>query len=151
MSNLLMLNPGFVVILAGVICALLPVGAVRKALVLAAPAFAAVMIFNAFNAGGAAQYVISVGPVDLTLMRIDRLAMLWGYVFCLAGVLNAIYGFHEKCRITDSSALIYMGAALSGVLEQVIEHCLLLFHLRLHGFHQVVGAQHAAVPRGDLV
>lgn len=115
MSNLLMINPGFVIILAGVLCALLPVGAVRKALVLAAPIFAGVMIFNAFNAADAAQYVVSVGPVDLTLMRIDRLAMLWGYVFCLAGVLNAIYAFHEKCRITDSSALIYMGAAVSGV------------------------------------
>jgi len=43
----------------------------------------------------------------LTTLRIDSLAIIWGYIFCLAGVLNAIFGFHEKCKITDSSALIY--------------------------------------------
>lgn len=115
---LLNVNPGFIIILAGVLCALFPMSPVRKALVLLAPIFAGVMIFNAFaafNAGNAPTSIMSVWNLDMTLMRIDRLAMLWGYVFCLAGVLNAIYGFHEKCRITDSSALIYMGAAVSGV------------------------------------
>ncbi len=115
MIDLLTINPGFVIILAGVICALLPVGIIRKSLLLAAPIFAGVMIFNAIGAADQARMVISIGSVDLTLMRIDRLAMIWGYVFCLAGVLNAIYGLHEKCQITDSSALIYTGAAISGV------------------------------------
>ena len=43
--------------------------------------------------------------------------MVWGYLFCLAGVINGIYGLHEKCRITDSSALVYTGAAIAGVLS----------------------------------
>ena len=119
MIDLFMSNPGFLIILAGILCALIPIDQIRKALVLLAPVGAAVMIYQAF-----AQFTgpdplilhsVGVGSQDLVTMRIDRLSMLWGYVFCLAGVLNAIYGFHEKCKITDSSALIYMGAAVSGV------------------------------------
>ena len=119
MSSLLTVNPGFVIILAGVLCGLLPVSPLRKSILLGAPILAAAMIFQAFGQvtgnDPSVLKTVTVGPIELSLMRIDRLAMLWGYVFCLAGVLNAIFGFHEKCRITDSSALIYMGAAVSGV------------------------------------
>ncbi len=115
MIDILLSNPGFVIIFAGILCALIPVSEVRKFLVAAAPIAAGYMIFTAFKDADAARTAISVGGQELILMRIDRLAMLWGYVFCLAGVLNAIYGLHEKCKITDSSALIYMGAAVSGV------------------------------------
>ncbi len=115
MIDLILSNPGFLVIIAGVLCALVPISSIRKFLVGAAPIAAAVIIFTAFKDPEAARTAISVGGQEMILMRIDRLAMLWGYVFCLAGVLNAIYGLHEKCKITDASALIYMGAAISGV------------------------------------
>ncbi len=115
MIDILLSNPGFIIILAGMLCALIPISEIRKFLVGAAPIAAAYMIFTAFKDAEAARTVISVGGQDMTLMRIDRLSMLWGYVFCLAGVLNAIYGLHEKCKLTDSSALIYMGAAVAGV------------------------------------
>ena len=115
MIDMLLSNPGFLIILAGVLCALIPVNQIRKAILTLAPIVAGYMIFTATKDMEAARYAVSVGGQELTLMRIDRLAMIWGYVFCLAGVLNAIYGFHEKCKVTDSSALIYMGAAVSGV------------------------------------
>lgn len=112
------INPGFWLILAGVICTLLPIGSARKGLVIAAPILAGLLIFQLHSPtqteliGG----VIQFGPVELTTLRIDNLSLIWAYLFCLAGVINGIYGLHEKCRITDSSALVYTGAALSGVL-----------------------------------
>jgi len=115
MIDLIFSNPGFVIILAGIVCALVPVHQVRKFLVGAAPVAAAYMIFTAFKDPGAAYTAVTAGGQEFILNRIDRLAMIWGYVFCLAGVLNAIYALHEKCKITDSSALIYMGAAVAGV------------------------------------
>jgi len=115
MIDILQINPGLWVILAGIICAFLPVGQIRKALVLLAPIFAGMMIFQIYGAQEVIGGVITFAGMDYTTLRIDRLSMIWGYLFCLAGVLNAIYGLHEKCRITDSSALIYMGAALAGV------------------------------------
>lgn len=112
---LLQVNPGFYFILAGIVCAILPINVVRKTLLVLTPIFAAFMIFTIYGTQEVISGVITVGPLELITLRIDRLSMIWGYVFCLAGLLNGIYGFHERCRITDSSALIYMGAAICGV------------------------------------
>lgn len=109
------INPGFIIILAGLLCAFVPSSQIRKALVLLAPIAAGVLIFKQFNAAEVIGGIWSVGPIELTTLRIDSLAIVWGYIFCLAGVLNAIFGFHEKCKLTDSSALVYMGAAVAAV------------------------------------
>jgi len=116
MIDLFQINPGLFVIAAGIVCAFLPVGQIRKALVLMAPVIAGYLIFQI---RGSAQEVLAgklfLGSIELTTLRIDSLSYIWGLLFCLAGILNGIYGLHEKCRITDSSALIYMGAAIGGV------------------------------------
>ena len=113
------INPGLWVILAGLICALLPVGQIRKAFVVAVPVIAGVLIYQLYSVDQASHIggVFQFGPVELTTLRIDSLSVVWGYLFCLAGVINGIYGLHEKCRITDSSALVYTGAAIAGVLS----------------------------------
>jgi len=115
MIDILQINPGLWVILAGILCAFIPVGQVRKALVLLAPIFAGIMIYQIQGPQEVLGGKLLFGGQEFTTLRIDRLAMIWGYLFCLAGVLNAIYALHEKCKITDSSALIYMGAAMAGV------------------------------------
>jgi len=113
------INPGLWVILAGLICTLLPIGHARKAFVIAAPIFAGVLIFqiHGLNPGAHFGGQLIFGPVELTTLRIDKLSVVWGYLFCLAGIINGIYALHEKCRMTDSSALIYTGAAIAGVLS----------------------------------
>jgi multicomponent Na+:H+ antiporter subunit D len=113
------INPGLWVIFAGLICTLLPIGQARKAFVIAAPIFAGFLIFqiNGLNPGAHFGGRLNFGPVELTTLRIDKLSVVWGYLFCLAGIINGIYGLHEKCRMTDSSALVYTGAAIAGVLS----------------------------------
>ncbi len=119
MLDLFLTNPGMVIILAGILCALIPISQVRKALVVGAPIVAGFMVHNAFSQFSGPDplilHSVSVGSLELVTMRIDRLSMLWGYIFCLAGVINGIYGLHERCKITDASALIYMGAAIAAV------------------------------------
>ena len=112
---LLQINPGFYFILAGLIAAVMPSNMVRKALLVFTPLFAGFMIFQIYGTQVVIGGKLAVGPQELVTLRIDRLSMVWGYMFCFAGILNGIYGLHEKCKITDSSALIYMGAALCGV------------------------------------
>ena len=113
------INPGLWVILAGLICTLLPIGHARKAFVIAAPVIAGFLIFQIHGLDPAAHFGgrLQFGPVELTTLRIDKLSVVWGYLFCLAGVINGIFALHEKCRMTDSSALIYTGAAIAGVLS----------------------------------
>ena len=119
MIDLFQVNPGLWMVLAGIICALVPKGEAfalsRKAIVIGAPILAAVMITQIYTTQEVITGKFSIGSIDLTTLRIDNLSMVWGYLFCLIGVLNGIFGLHEKCRITDSSALIYAGAAIAGV------------------------------------
>ncbi|MEP6342500.1 MAG: Na(+)/H(+) antiporter subunit D [Maricaulaceae bacterium] len=112
---LLNLNPGILIILAGIICAVMPASQIRKLLVLAAPIAGVVSISMLYTDQEVIGGLIEIGGQTFTTLRIDSLSLIWGYIFCVVGVLNGIYGLHEKCQITDSSALIYMGAAIGGV------------------------------------
>lgn len=116
MIDLYQINPGLWVILAGLICAVMPANSLRKALAVIAPVFAAVMIFHIYDNTEVLAGQFEIGGVTLTTLRIDNLSVVWGYLFCLAGLINAIYALHEKSWITDSSALVYTGAAIAGVL-----------------------------------
>jgi multicomponent Na+:H+ antiporter subunit D len=120
MFDLMNINPGFWVIAAGLVCALIPktpaTHYLRKLILISAPVFAAWLIFIIKTDVEVLGGILNFGPIELTTLRIDNLSVVWGYLFCLAGLINGIYGLHEKCRITDSSALIYTGAAIAGVL-----------------------------------
>ena len=73
MIDILQVNPGLWVILAGIICAFLPVGQIRKALLLLAPIFAGMMIFQIYGAQEVIGGVITFAGMDYTTRRIDRL------------------------------------------------------------------------------
>jgi len=118
MSDLLPhINPAFVIILAGILCIFSPSHFVRKALMIAAPVFAGIMIFQSYDPINTMRGQFTFAGIDFTTVRIDRLSMIWGYVFCLAGLINGIFAFHEKCKISDSAALIYTGAGLGAVFS----------------------------------
>ena len=111
------INPAFIIILAGLICIFSPSHYVRKALMIVAPVLAAVMIFQTYDPLHTLRGQFTFAGVEFTTVRIDRLSMIWGYVFCLAGLINGIFAFHEKCKISDSCALIYTGAGLGAVFS----------------------------------
>ena len=117
MIDFYQINPGLWVILAGLICGVMPASSLRKGLAILAPIFAAVMIFNIYDNTEVIAGQFDVGGITLTTLRIDNLSVVWGYLFCLAGFINAVYALHEKSWITDSSALVYTGAAIAGVLS----------------------------------
>ena len=51
----------------------------------------------------------------LVLMRVDRLSLMFGYVFMIAAALNAIYAMHHNDTVQHVSALVYAGSALGAV------------------------------------
>jgi multicomponent Na+:H+ antiporter subunit D len=51
----------------------------------------------------------------LTPVRVDKLSLVWGYIFHLAAFLSALYSLHVKDRGQHVSAMIYVGAAVGGV------------------------------------
>ncbi len=115
-------SPAFILIAAGILAGFIPASnissAARKVLLIGAPALALVLINMIYFSQSQNTYLgghLSFAGIELTTLRIDNLSIIWGYIFCFAGILNGIYGLHEKCKITDTSALIYTGAGIGAV------------------------------------
>ena len=51
----------------------------------------------------------------LVLMRVDRLSLLFGYVFLIASLLNVIYALHVKDTVQHVASLVYAGSAIGAV------------------------------------
>ncbi len=106
------LNPGLLMVFAGLLSALLPFG-LRKAVALAAPAIGIAVLWSTPTG---ALSVVSLFGFDLTLLRLDALAFPFALIFLIAAVLNGIYALHQDDRLQDSSALVYAGAAIGATL-----------------------------------
>lgn len=114
-------SPSFILIFAGILAAFIPVTSIRKILMIGAPALALVVLNALFlhaGSNGANAFLggrMVVAGIELSTIRIDQLSLIWGNIFAFAGIINGIYGLHEKCKITDTCALIYTGAGLGAV------------------------------------
>jgi multicomponent Na+:H+ antiporter subunit D len=53
--------------------------------------------------------------LPLTTVRVDKLSLLFGYVFLIAAFIVAIYSLHERDTIQQVAGLIYAGSALGAV------------------------------------
>jgi multicomponent Na+:H+ antiporter subunit D len=58
---------------------------------------------------------IELFGIPLTLVRVDRLSLLFGYVFLAAAFLNAVYALHSKDTMQHVAMLVYAGSALGAV------------------------------------
>lgn len=107
------LNPAYPVLLAGVLCAILPNHHARKALMLAGPLAGLGLWFATPEPG--VYGVHEIAGFVFETFRFDSLSRVWGLVFLIAAVLNGIYALHERSRLADSSALLYAGAGIGAV------------------------------------
>ena len=111
-------SPAFILIAAGILAAFVPSYHGRKVLMIGAPLMALLLIGKIYLGAGTNGYtggLITVAGIELTTFRLDYLSLLWGIIFSFVGIINGIFGLHEKCKITDTSALIYTGAGIGAV------------------------------------
>jgi len=52
---------------------------------------------------------------EITPLRIDRLSLLFGYLFHIAALIGIIFSLHVKSTLQQSTSLIYAGSALGAV------------------------------------
>ena len=106
------LPPGIILIVGALLLPLLK-GRLRQLwwLLLPVASFAHLLLY--LPAGS--ELSISVFDYELTLFRIDRLSLVWGYIFHIAAIVGAIFALHVKDRLEQTSALAYVGAAIAGV------------------------------------
>jgi multicomponent Na+:H+ antiporter subunit D len=105
------LPPGFVFILGALFVPLLK-GNLRRGFMLLLPVLAFV---NLIHLPHGDSWTLSFLGLDLVLARVDRLALLFGYIFILIGLITTIYALHVEDIAQNMAGLLYTGSALGVV------------------------------------
>ena len=61
------------------------------------------------------QVSLALFDYELTPVRIDRLALVWGYIFHLAAFISALYALHVRDSLQHVSGAAYAGTAIGAV------------------------------------
>ncbi|MFB3104477.1 MAG: proton-conducting transporter membrane subunit, partial [Pseudomonadales bacterium] len=106
------LPPGAILILGSPLVALLR-GRLQQAALLLLPLLSAAQLLLFLPAGTSVS--IECFGYELMPVHIDRLSLVWGYIFHIAAFISALYAVHVKDSVQHVSAMIYVGAAIGAV------------------------------------
>jgi multicomponent Na+:H+ antiporter subunit D len=104
--------PPFLLFYIGAILAGLCQGRVRATVLLGTIALSAL---NLWQLPENFRITSSLMDLDLIPVQLDRLNLLFGYLFHIAALIGVIYSLHVKDRIQQSAAMLYAGSALGAV------------------------------------
>ncbi|MAF65448.1 MAG: Na(+)/H(+) antiporter subunit D [Planctomycetes bacterium] len=110
-ESLALLPPGLILILGALVLPFLR-GRVQAALTLLLPlvSFAHLSLLS----DGSTTNLEALGA-SLTVVRVDRLSLIFGIVFHIAAVLSALYALHVRDTTQHVSAMVYVGSAVGAV------------------------------------
>lgn len=108
---LLAIPPGMILIVGAFLAALLP-GKLRAIAGIALPILGFAHLYGLPD-----DYTWTFQLFDTTieLVRVDRLAFIFGTIFHLAAFLSALYAYHVDDRVQQIAGLSYAGAAIGAV------------------------------------
>jgi multicomponent Na+:H+ antiporter subunit D len=104
--------PPFVPFFIGALIAGITRGGLRAVVLLAIPVLGGVHLLN-IDAGVVWQ--MQFLDYTLTPYRVDRLSLLFGYLFHIATFLGVLYALHVRDTLQQVSAMLYAGSALGAV------------------------------------
>ncbi len=105
------LHPALIFFLGAALVALAP-GRLRAVVLVAVPVVGALNIWG-IEAGDVRELVIF--DYTLTVLRADRLSLLFGYLFHLAAFIGAVFSLHVKDPVQHVAGIAYAGSALGAV------------------------------------
>ena len=105
------INPGWLLVVAGLLAMLVSVKALRQAITLLAPMGAILLLATAQH--GVDHLSQDMLGLTLSLYRVDSLNFIFGLAFLIAALLNAVYALHTDDRMQDGAALVYSGSAVA--------------------------------------
>jgi len=115
MDMLFALNPGYLMILVGLICLFIPMKEVRQGLTIAAPVIGIFLLLQATQDVNLAS--INLLGAEMVLYRVDSLSFIFGLAFMIAATLNGIYAWHTNDSLQDGMATAYAGAAVAAAFS----------------------------------
>lgn len=105
------LPPGLILILGALAIPLLP----KRAQPFAAVVLPALGLVQLLMLAPGESHQLRLFDLELTVVRVDRLSLVFGYIFCLAAFLAAVYALHVKDTLQHVAAMVYVGAAVGAV------------------------------------
>jgi multicomponent Na+:H+ antiporter subunit D len=99
-------------LIAGALLAAAARGRLRQALLLLAPVAGFLNVLQ-LEPGDAATW--SLAGYQLAVLRVDKLALLFGYLFHLAAFLAVVYSLHVRDRVQHLTGLLYAASAVGAV------------------------------------
>lgn len=110
---MMMLHPGIIMIIFGILVVLLPRG-FRKPLSIIAPV-TATWAFMQMTEKSSLPYELAP-YIKMEFIHLDKLAWTFMLVFCVIAVLNGIYGLQVQHRYECGMSLVYAGSVMGVIL-----------------------------------
>ena len=104
--------PPFILFYLGAFFVALTQGLLRKVLLIAIPVIGFAMLWQT-PAGSYASF--SLLQFELELFRVDKLSIIFGYLFNIAAFIAIVYALHVRDSLQQVSSLLYAGSALGAV------------------------------------
>jgi multicomponent Na+:H+ antiporter subunit D len=101
------------ILVAAALLALVTRGSLRAVIMLAAPLLAG---YSLYSLGVGYSVQANLLGLELEPIRIDRLSILFGYLFCIAALLGNLYALHHKDTMQHVAAQAYAASAIGAVL-----------------------------------
>ena len=106
------INPGFIVILAGLLVYSVRVPMLRAIITIGGPVIG-IFLLATQSKFGVETGVLRVLDLQLITYHVDNLNFIFGLAFLIAATINSIYSLHNDDALQDACALVYGGAAIS--------------------------------------
>ena len=104
--------PLAIIFVVGAVLLLILPSRVRPAAYLAIPVLA---FYFLLHLEPGATLKVPFLSYELVLCRVDRLSLVFGYVFVIMGFLGGVYSFHVKDKLQQVASLLYVGSSLGVV------------------------------------
>lgn len=110
------INPGFIVILAGLLSFLIRPAQLRAVITIGGP-LAALAMLATLSEFKIDHGVIPLMGLEMITYRVDSLSFIFGLAFLIAATLNSIYALHIDDPLQEGMGLIYAGAAVAAAFS----------------------------------
>ncbi|HEY5740564.1 MAG TPA: Na(+)/H(+) antiporter subunit D, partial [Gammaproteobacteria bacterium] len=104
--------PPFLLFFIGAALAGVTRGLLRAVIMLAVPALGLLLLWNTPHGSHAS---IEVMNFELLIFEVDKLSLLFGYLFHIAALIAVIYSLHVRDTLQQTCSLLYAGSALGAV------------------------------------
>ena len=119
--------PPFIPFFVAALLVLATKGTIRNVILLATPLlgglhlwldvqpFVPMVATDALVTAKELSYQLGIFSYQLEFMRVDKLSLLFGYLFHIASLISIVYALHVKDTVQQVAGLLYAGSALGAV------------------------------------